>query len=143
MMKYARKLMLVSLLAIIGVGCATASSETAGGDKAPEAVVDRQLDAYNSGDIDAFMATYSPTIEIFNHPDTPRFSGVAAMRERYAKLFNDTPDLQCTILNRIVLGDQVIDHEHVTGYSDGRVVNAVAIYEVKEGLIQRVWFIRE
>jgi len=46
-------------------------------------------------------------------------------------------------VNRIVLGNFVIDREKVTGLPDNQVINAVVIYEVQQGLIQRVWFLKE
>ena len=40
------------------------------------------------------------------------------MRDNYKKLFSDSPNLHCEILNRIVLGNTVIDHEKVSGVRD-------------------------
>ncbi len=108
-----------------------------------EQIVQRQLDAYNKRDIDAFIATYNPAIQIYRHPDQLLYDSLDQMRERYAAMFLQTPDLHCQIVNRVVLGDYVIDKERVTGFPNGKVVRAVAIYEVKEALITRVWFIRE
>ncbi len=138
---HARNFVILSLLAIHLAGCAhTPSLQTSHGTS--EAVVQRQLDAYNARDIDAFLDTYSPSIQIYNHPDTIRFSGLDQMRTRYSSLFDNTPNLHCDLVNRIVLGNTVIDQERVTGFDHGRIVRAVAVYEVEKGLIQRVWFIR-
>ena len=46
----------------------------------------------------------------------------------------------CVIRNRIVQDDIVIDHERVTLATDGRVIDAIAIYQVRDGLIANVWF---
>jgi hypothetical protein len=67
--------------------------------------------------------------------------GKEAMRSRYKSLFENNPELYCEIKNRITLGNKVIDQEYVrtaNGYID-----AVAIYEVKDGLIQQVTFVRK
>src|SRR3954470_20889263 len=53
----------------------------------PEQVVQEQVEAYNRHDIEAFLKTYSAEIKVFDFPDTLRFSGLEAMRERYGKLF--------------------------------------------------------
>jgi hypothetical protein len=42
-------------------------------------------------------------------------------------------------LNRIVLGNRVVDHERVWGVRDA-LIEIAAVYEVVETLIERVWF---
>ena len=44
------------------------------------------------------------------------------------------------VIDRIVQGDFVMDHELITGRDND--VTLVAIYEVKDGLITRAWFVR-
>lgn len=107
----------------------------------PEQLVQRQLDAYNARDIDAFMATYAEEIVLLNFPGTAFSRGQSEMRKRYAVLFENTPNLFCEIKKRIVIGNKVIDQEYVR-INDG-FINAVAIYEVHDGLISKVTFIRE
>lgn len=109
-------------------------------DISPEHIVQKQLDAYNAKDIDAFLATYNDDVLIYDYPDTVRYKGKEAMRPYYDKKFKDEPNLFCEIKHRIVLGNKVIDEEYVT-YSD-RIVKVISIYEVKNGKIAKVTFIR-
>jgi len=111
--------------------------------KSPEEVVQQQLNAYNARDIEAFLATYSRDIQIYNFPDSLRYSGLDQIERVYRRLFERTPALHAQIKNRMVLGNYVIDRERVTGFANNRVINAIAIYEVRENRIRRVWFIRE
>lgn len=111
--------------------------------KTPEDLVQQQVNAYNARDIKAFLATYSADIKIYNHPDLLLWSGLEETRKVYESLFKNTPHLHCEIVNRIVLGNFVIDRERVTGFPNGQVMHVVVTYEVQEGLIQRVWLIRE
>ncbi|SHH42173.1 nuclear transport factor 2 family protein [Winogradskyella jejuensis] len=106
----------------------------------PEEIVQQQLDAYNARDIDAFMATYSNNIKLYNFPNELRTEGQEAMKNSYKGFFENTPDLNCKILKRIVTGNKVIDHELVT--ANGNTFRAVAIYEVENGLISKVTFVR-
>jgi len=106
----------------------------------PETIVDKQLEAYNARDIDAFMATYSNDIELFNYPDIATSKGQGSMKERYGSFFNQTPDLHCEIKNRIVIGNKVIDEEYIT--MNGTHFRAIAVYEVDENEILKVTFIR-
>lgn len=111
----------------------------------PEAVVQRQLEAYNARDVEAFLATYDPQAELFGFPSQPQARGHAALRAMYAALFARSPQLKATVDKRIVQGSFVIDRERVTGMPglpEGQAMEAVAIYEVVGGRIRRVWFIQ-
>jgi hypothetical protein len=50
--------------------------------------------------------------------------------------------VQATITHRTVYGNMVIDDEALTGILPGRDVYATAIYEVVDGLINQVWFVK-
>lgn len=105
-----------------------------------EQIVQTQLDAYNNRDIDAFMATYSDDIALYNYPDQLSGQGQESMRKQYAGFFDSTPDLNCKIKKRIVIGNRVIDQELIT--ANGSQFTAVAIYEVENGKIVKVTFLR-
>ena len=109
----------------------------------PEAVVQAQLEADNARDIDAFAATYADDVQLFELPEKLRTSGIAQLRERYGKLFTDTR-LHAEVVNRIVMGGTIVDHERVRlTLPDGPgTVEAIAIYEVVDGKITKVWFRR-
>jgi hypothetical protein len=106
----------------------------------PTRVVQRQLDAYNARDLEAFAATYTDEVTIYRLPATqPAIAGKAQLREVYRQRFA-SPNLHADILSRIVMGNKVIDHERVTGIGE-KPLEAVAVYEVAGGLIKTVWFL--
>ncbi|MEL6988875.1 MAG: amidohydrolase family protein, partial [Bacteroidota bacterium] len=70
----------------------------------PEELAQQQLNAYNLRDIDAFLEPYSDTVKIFGFPDQPMMEGKEAMRKGYEGMFENTPNLHCKLLNRIVQG---------------------------------------
>lgn len=105
----------------------------------PEAVVDKQLEGYNTRDIDAFMKPFGKNVLVMRYPDTVLFKGRKAARVSYAAFFENTPDLNVTIKNRIINGNKVIDQEQVL--MNGKMVNAVAIYEVEKDKIVKVTFL--
>ena len=109
-------------------------------DISAEVIVQTQLDAYNSRDIEGFLDTYTNDIKLYNFPDELFSEGKDGLRKSYASFFTNTPDLNAKILKRIVVGNKVIDHEFVT--VNGSTFKAVAIYEVENGLISKVTFIR-
>jgi hypothetical protein len=102
-------------------------------------VVQRQVEAYNNRDLNR-VSTYSETIAIFRMPSTePSISGKAQLAEFYSTQRFNLPKLRAEIVNRIVLGDKVIDHERVWGIRDSPI-EVAAIYQVVGALIERVWF---
>ena len=109
-------------------------------EESPEAIVQRQLNAYNARDIEAFLDTYADDIQLYNFPDVLQTDGKAAMRESFLDFFENTPDLHCEIKNRITISNKVIDQEYIT--ANGQNFTAVAIYETKYGKITKVTFIR-
>jgi hypothetical protein len=119
----------------------TSRQSTPGNAMTPEQIVQRQLEAYNAHDLDAFCDTYAEDVEIIRLPDpAPALRGRDALRAFYASQRFNLPALHATIRQRMVLGNKVIDHEHVTGL-DPQSREVVAIYEVIDGLIARVWFV--
>ena len=118
------------------------STSLLGQEKDNAVPVQKQLDAYNNRDIDKFLAAYNDDVKVFNHPKDIILEGKEAMRERYTRRFESSPDLHCTLLNRMVLGDVVIDQEYVIQVKGGPMIQVIAMYKVKNGLIQEVYFIR-
>ena len=107
--------------------------------ESPEAVVQRQVNAYNARRIDAFLDTYAENIEIFELQGNRMMAGKEEMRARYAGLFKNTPNLYCDIENRIINGNTIIYKEKVR--MGDRIMHVVAIYEVEDGKIRRVTFV--
>ena len=106
----------------------------------PEAIVNKQLLAYNNRDIAAFTNTYSKDVKLYSFPNKLNSEGQEALRKGYASFFESVPDLNAEIVNRIVLGNKVIDNEKVK--INGQIFYAIAIYEVENGLISKVTFIQ-
>jgi hypothetical protein len=106
----------------------------------PRQIVDKQLEAYNARDIEAFVETYSEEVELYNFPNELTGKGRDDLRKNYKTFFEKTPDLNCEIKNRIIIGNKVIDEEYLT--INGQNFSAVAIYEVENGKIAKVTFIQ-
>ena len=108
----------------------------------PDAVVQRQLDAYNGHDLDAWIATYAPDAQQFEHPAKLLASGADSIRVRGAARFAE-PDLHARLIRRTIAGHVVIDHEVVTRNFDAGVgtVEMVCIYVVKGDRIQSASFV--
>ncbi len=111
----------------------------------PEAIVQRQVDAYNAHDIEAFVATYTDDAELFLHPSELIAKGSAQIRERYSRRFREARP-SAVIPKRMVLGRTVIDQEEITTVSpDGQrgTIRALVIYEIPHDKIARAWLITD
>jgi len=105
----------------------------------PEELADEQLTAYNAHNLEAFLRPYADTVEIYNlNTHALEAKGKEAMRKMYA-FMSTAKSLHCKLLNRIVQGNVVVDHEEIT-LEGGRKVYGLAIYETKGGKITKVWF---
>ena len=132
-----------SLVFLALLGCAPAAAlQPAVPDEPAAVVVQRQVDAYNAHDLDAFARTYAEDVTIVRGKDV-YLSGIASLRERYGKTFAKFPNLRVRIVERRLEGDRIVlDHEVATGgppeKGDPWDLGWVT-YEVDGGRIRRVY----
>ena len=104
----------------------------------PVALAQRQLNAYNLRDIDAFLEPYADDVEIYNYPDNILYKGKTEMKLDYSALFQSAPDLHCELAGRTIEGNIVTDQEIVR--FGNRRIDANVIYHTGNGKIQKVYF---
>jgi ribosomal protein S18 acetylase RimI-like enzyme len=104
-------------------------------------VITANLSAYNARDLEAFLASFDPDVEMHDLRSGAVSRGIDDVRARYSALFASSPALHSRLLHRSVLGDLVHDHELVTGRAGGDV-EILITYEVRDGRIRRVWWAR-
>jgi uncharacterized protein (TIGR02246 family) len=103
-------------------------------------VVDAQIDAYFARNLERFVACYAPEAVITNASGDVLAEGHDSIREMYRGLFKDSPQLAGRIVNRIVVGSFVADHEEVEGFNmpgSPSSIQAIAVYQVSDGRISR------
>jgi len=104
-----------------------------------EAIVQRQLEAYNARDLERFMAEFADDVRVYRPPAAePAISGKQAFDEFYARERFNRPTLHAEVLNRMVLGNKVIDHERISGVRD-EPFEIVVVYHVVDGRIAVMW----
>jgi hypothetical protein len=107
----------------------------------PVECVQAQLDAYNARNLEQFLIPFSQTVRAYRLPDmTLMLDGKAAFAAHYATNRFVHAGLRADLLDRIVVGNKVIDHELIHGLGPEPVETAV-IFEVVDGLIEKVFFI--
>jgi hypothetical protein len=107
----------------------------------PEGFAQRQLDAYNALNLERFVAEYTDDVVAYRLPGAePVLVGKPAFAEHYRKSRFGLPDLHAELVNRMVIGNKVIDHERVLGVGP-EPMEVAAIYEVTPLGISKVWFL--
>jgi len=106
-----------------------------------ELPVQRQLDAYNACDIDAFMQWWAEDCQYYEFPDRLLANGAAEIRERHMARFRE-PNLFARLIRRIAVENIVVDRETVTrAFPEGPgELDVIAIYEIDDGKIAMAWF---
>lgn len=103
-------------------------------DDAVEAVVQRQVEAYNAGDLDAFCAAYSEDVAVLDADGAEVVRGVGGLREMYQRVFLEGHSSE--VVNRLVVGSWVVDHEVV--HTSGQRLEGLVAYRVSRARIDRV-----
>lgn len=108
----------------------------------PRDIVNRQLLAYNAHDIDSYCALFAPEAKISDLVTGQMIcDGLDEVRKVYTVRFADNPKLHCVVHQRMEGPHYAIDKETVSGLRTGEL-QIIAIYEVRDGLIRSLRFIR-
>ncbi len=106
----------------------------------PSDIAQAQLDAYNVQDLDAHCACFADDIVVADLNGNVTIQGAAAYRAKYVQVFAEFPQNRAELVNRILVGNTVVDHERVTRAPGGDSFQVIAIYTLAGGKIARVDF---
>ena len=111
----------------------------------PEQVVQKQLETYNKRDINGFMSLIDDNVTFYDYSNgNITMSGASACKEFYSNLFEASPNLHSTILQRTIFGNKIIDYERISGRNGNKdMVELILIYEVKKEKIIKVTVLRK
>ena len=130
-----------------GAACSAPSDSESDPDVAgPLAVVRGHMDAFNRHDAEDLLAWVSPAVEWVNvqgSVTSVEVQGREMLRDYMATYFEAQPTVQSEIEDAVVTGDFVALRERAswTGPDgEARSQASLAVYHVRAGLIQRVWY---
>ena len=111
----------------------------------PEQVVQKQLETYNKRDINGFMSLIDDNVTFYDYSNgNITMSGAFACKEFYSNLFEASPNLHSTILQRTIFGNKIIDYERISGRNGNKdMVELILIYEVNKEKIIKVTVLRK
>lgn len=105
-----------------------------------EPIVQELLQAFNQRDIDGFMEFIAKDVILYEPLNKPVATGKNVLRSRYTEIFENNPDLHLEVVNRIVIGNKVLDEGLMT--LNGNKIQTVTLYEVEDGEISKITIIQ-
>ncbi len=110
-----------------------------------EQIVQSNLEAYNNRDLEKFMSWFSEDVELYSFSEMKLIaSGKPAIEKLYKELFAASPNLNSTILKRIVFDNKVIDHESIVGRKGSKdILELIMINEVKNEKIIKMTVVKK
>ena len=100
-------------------------------NETPEMLVQRQWNAYNANNAEAFLQCYDKDARVYHFTDSTSFKAMTDFNKNYAKLFMFGPQKHCEVKSRIVSGNTVADK--VVFKDDGKITDELLIVYKKEG----------
>ncbi len=109
-----------------------------------EKLAQRQLEAYNSSDLDAFCGCYHTDVVVLDDRDET-VQGIEAFRARYVQMFENW-QFGAAVTSRLVSGSHCVDYEtwwRIDPESGQRTEGEVLVrYTEKDGKIAVVQFLK-
>ena len=106
-------------------------------------VIDRLVAAYNAHDARGFAQCFTEhAVHGKLHAETQQ-RGREEIFQRYVETFSMYPENRTEVVHRIAFGAFVVDYERVQRSPTATSFDVVAIYTVRNGLIERCEFVRE
>jgi hypothetical protein len=98
------------------------------------------LDAYNAQDLDAYRAFFADDVVVADYNGQVTQRSYAELRARYEKTFAQFPQNKAEVLNQMIVGNIVVEHERVVRSPGGETFEIICIYTLADGKIARVDF---
>lgn len=126
------------LLLMLALTVHAQSTPMATRNSTPLDIVNLRMQHYNDHQVDALLTLYDDDIRVYEYPDRLQGTGKAHMRRVMEETLKDSTDV--TISHQLENGRYVINEENVS--YGGKARRYISIYEVSDGLIRSVRFIR-
>ena len=106
-----------------------------------DSVVDKQIKAYNEQNIEDFLDCYSDEIQVYMLESNQKLTdGKDQLKATMLGSFKSNPNAETLVESRITQNNIVIDVETILGYIENKIIRAIAIYEITDSRISKLWF---
>jgi hypothetical protein len=106
----------------------------------PLEVVNKRMSLYNEHNFEDFIKLYKEDVKIYTYPDKLLGIGTENITSIFKPKFT-SKSIKVDIVSQMTNGNHVINHEIVT--ENGKKTKYISIYEIKDGLIASVRFVRD
>jgi ketosteroid isomerase-like protein len=126
-------------------GHAAAGPKPSAGARDAETLIRQYTEAFNRHDVEGMLALTDPNIEWLNvqgNRVTPETVGRSALRAAMSSYFQKSPSTRSVIEDLMAAGTHVTVRERAEWIAAGKTKaqRALAVYDVQDGLIRRVWY---
>ena len=132
----------IILIGVLFVGCKEKSIETKTSESisSPLEIVNKRMEYYNLHNFEKFIKLYADDVKIYTYPNKLLGKGTENITSIFKPKFA-AKSIQVEIVSQMNNGNHVINHEIVT--ENGIETKYVSIYEINDGLITSVRFVRD
>jgi hypothetical protein len=107
----------------------------------PEMLVQRQWNAYNTKNVQAFLACFDKDVKVYNYPGPILYNGIKELERNYTSQLENRSKTHCELKSRIMSGDTVVDKVAIK--EPGKITNEqIIVYKVSNHKIKGVYFIK-
>lgn len=110
-------------------------------EESPKIIVQKQIEAFNKGDLKTFTSCYSEEVVVINYPNDTLYKGNSALKSKYKKILSNNTKSKFKVVKRISNRNIVIDEQLVA--INGKEHRQVKLYEIKNGKIIKMYLIPE
>jgi len=132
----------IILIGVLFVGCKekTIETKTSESISSPLEIVNKRMEYYNLHNFEKFIKLYADDVKIYTYPNKLLGKGTENITSIFKPKFA-SKSIQVEIVSQMNNGNHVINHEIVT--ENGIETKYVSIYEINNGLITSVRFVRD
>jgi hypothetical protein len=101
----------------------------------------RQIEAYNSQDLDTFLNCYTDDIKVYMLQNNQILTdGKQQLSETMKTAFESNPHSKSIVLETLTQGNLVVQKEEITGHIENKTIKSISIYEITDDKISKLWF---
>src|SRR5690606_19759877 len=80
-------------------------------EESPAVIVQKQHDAFNRGELEAFLAWHAEDVVVQAYPNKALYLGKPQLLEAYRRILSNTLESKVEVVKRMVIDNLVIDEE--------------------------------
>lgn len=105
----------------------------------PDAVVAKQIAAYNHHDVGTLFSVQDDTAGAYGFDDSPALHSKDSVSKEFADFFAKNPKVHARVLDQMDVRPFVVKRMRVTGLADGQPVQIIVVWQVKGGRVVNFW----